>query len=72
MRLKFKKLNQLGQTSVEYMLLIAVAVSIGVTFFNKIDEFLIKNPNSVISRNLRQFEGKITSDPKFTTFQLLR
>jgi hypothetical protein len=57
--LKSKK----GQTSVEYLLLIVVAVGFGLTFAKKMDEYLIKNPNGLISKPLNGFKNKLNQDP---------
>jgi len=57
--LKSKK----GQTSVEYLLMISVAVSLGITVFNKMNEYLIKNPDGMIGRPLKQFKDKFSADP---------
>lgn len=54
--------NKRGQTSVEYLLLIVVAVSFGLLFAKKMDEYLIKNPNGLIAKPLNQFKAKINAD----------
>ncbi len=55
--------NKRGQTSVEYLLLVVVAVSFGLTFAKKMDEYLIKNPNGLISKPLNGFKEKLSQDP---------
>ncbi|MFP5385790.1 MAG: Flp family type IVb pilin [Bacteriovoracia bacterium] len=52
-----------GQTSVEYLLLIAVAISFGLTFMKKMDEYVINNPNGLIGKPLKTFKDKISQDP---------
>jgi len=63
-------LNAKGQTAIEYVLLVAVSFSIGVTFKNKMEEFLLKNPNSIITKQLNGFTSLLEQDPKFRTFPL--
>jgi len=48
--------NEKGQTSVEYVLLIAVMITIAVTFFGKLNEYIITNPDSVMNRYLGGFQ----------------
>lgn len=54
--------SQLGQTSVEYLLLIVVGVSIGLTFMKKMDEYLVKNPDGIIGKPLKDFKNSLNSD----------
>lgn len=49
------KLKQSGQTMVEYVLLLAVVVSIAFTIFRRIDEYLVSNPDSFQNKYLRGF-----------------
>jgi hypothetical protein len=55
--------SQKGQTSVEYILMIAVAVSFGLTFMKKMDEYVIKNPNGLIGAPLKKFTNVLNKDP---------
>lgn len=55
-------LNQKGQTAMEYLLLLAVAVTIGVAFKKKMEGFLLRNPNSVINQQLNRFTNQFNSD----------
>jgi hypothetical protein len=57
--LKSKK----GQTSVEYLLLIVVAVGFGLLFAKKMDQYLIQNPNGLIAKPLNGFKNKLSQDP---------
>lgn len=68
----FKSKSQKGQTAVEYMLMVVVAVSLGITLFNRLDEYLIKNPNGIISKPLKQFKTLLSSDPsgRYSRFPL--
>ncbi len=64
----------LGQTSVEYMLLVAVSIGLGITFFKKMDEYLLKNPNSFIGRSLNSYRSALNADPtgRYSRFPLRR
>jgi Flp pilus assembly pilin Flp len=62
MKLRFLK-SQKGQTSIEYLLLIVVAVSFGLVFAKKMDQYLIKNPNGLIGAPLKGFKEKLSQDP---------
>ncbi|HXH29708.1 MAG TPA: hypothetical protein VNJ01_02735 [Bacteriovoracaceae bacterium] len=70
----FRPLTNLGQTSVEYLLLLVVSVGLGVTFFKKMDEYLIKNPNSLISKSLNSYRDTLSADPtgRYSRFPLRR
>lgn len=54
--------SQQGQTSIEYLLLIVVAISFGLTFMKKMDEYLINNPNGLIAKPLNSFKERM-GDP---------
>lgn len=54
--------SHLGQTSIEYLLLIVVAVSIGLAFMKKMDEYLIQNPDGTIGKPLKEFKSSLNSD----------
>lgn len=56
-------LSEKGQTAVEYLLLIVVAVSFGLLFAKKMDEYLIKNPNGLIAKPINGFKNKLNQDP---------
>ena len=60
MRRFFK--NQKGQTAVEYILMIVVAVAFGLTFMKKMDEYVIKNPNGMIGKPLNSFKKSLQAD----------
>lgn len=45
-------LNQLGQTSVEYILMIVVVVVVASSVFEKLEGYLISNPDSLKNRYL--------------------
>lgn len=63
--------SQKGQTSVEYLLLVVVAVSFGFTFMKKMDEYLLKNPNGLIAKPLNSFKKALgTPDQRYRTFPI--
>lgn len=64
--------NQKGQTSVEYLLMIVVAITLGFTFKKRMEEYFFKNPNSFIAGSLRQYRSAFDSGNKYRTFPLLR
>lgn len=49
-------LNEDGQTMTEYILIIAVVVVMGVSIFNKMNEYIITNPDSFISTYLNSYK----------------
>lgn len=49
--------NEKGQTSVEYVLLLVVMISLSITFFNKVNDFIIDNPDSLVNRYLGGFRN---------------
>ena len=54
--------NQKGQTSIEYMLMLAVAISLGITFHKKMSEYFLKNPNSFITGTLNKFRAQFAGE----------
>lgn len=65
-------LQEKGQTAVEYMLMLAVVVGLGITFTKKMDEYLLSNPNSFMNNYLNSYKAILKQDPKFQRFQLVR
>lgn len=61
MKRRFFK-NELGQTAVEYCLLIAVSATLGIAFFKKMDEYMIRSPDGIIAKPLRIFKERLNSD----------
>jgi hypothetical protein len=51
-----------GQTTVEYMLILVVSLSIGVAFKKKMEDFMLKNPNSYISKSLGRIQSDLEAD----------
>jgi hypothetical protein len=71
--------NQAGQTSVEYILLVSVMIMLSFTFFEKVNEYVLTNPDSLINKYLSQsqrFFGSENSgggiDGNYKTFSLPR
>ena len=62
--------NNKGQTAVEYLLLIAVAVGFGLTFAKKMDEFIIKNPNGMIGKPLNKFKAELTPETRYQRYNI--
>lgn len=55
-------LNKKGQTSIEYMLILVVAISIGMAFKAKMEDFMLKNPNSFVSKQLGALQNNLSQD----------
>ncbi|MBT4793295.1 MAG: hypothetical protein HON90_17120 [Halobacteriovoraceae bacterium] len=49
--------NQKGQTLVEYILLITVVVTVTVSLFHKLDEYLISNPDSFQNQYINSYRS---------------
>lgn len=49
--------NEKGQTSVEYILLLAVMIPLCITFFTKVTDFVVDNPDSLVNRYLGGFSN---------------
>lgn len=65
--------SEQGQTAVEYLLLIVVSVSLGLTFLKKMDEYVLSNPQGLIGGPLNQFKTQLNQDPtgRYRTFPIL-
>lgn len=49
--------NQKGQTSVEYILLLVVVIFVGGSVFDKLKDYLVSGPNSVMGQYLGSYEN---------------
>lgn len=49
-------LKEYGQTSVEYLLMLAVSVGLGITFFKKFEGYLVTNPNSYMNIQMEYYK----------------
>jgi hypothetical protein len=56
MKLRFL-LNKLGQTSVEYLLMLVVSIGLGLTFFKKFEGYLLTNPNSYMNIQMEYYKA---------------
>lgn len=56
------KKKQLGQTTVEYIFLLALVVLITLSLFKKLNEYLVENPDSFLNRYLDQFKANLSSE----------
>ncbi|MES2525455.1 MAG: hypothetical protein V4598_00145 [Bdellovibrionota bacterium] len=52
-----RKKNQRGQTSIEYLLMLVVSITLGITFKKKMNEYFFTNPNSFIAGSLRNYRA---------------
>jgi Flp pilus assembly pilin Flp len=48
--------NHKGQTSVEYILLIAVIASVSIPLGKKLEGYIIGNPNSVVGKMINSYK----------------
>jgi hypothetical protein len=53
--------DQKGQTSIEYILLLTVSFSLAYTFFGKLEEYVITNPDSFLNLYLNDFKKTLTN-----------
>ena len=58
----FRLFQDKGQTTVEYMLVLVVSLTIGIAFKKKMEDFILKNPNSYISKSLGQIQSSLEAD----------
>ncbi len=66
---KKNRLNEKGQTSVEYILLVGVMISIAITFFGKLNEYLLDNPDSMLNSYLAGYDNVFGSDGVNATYK---
>lgn len=72
---KMKKiLNQKGQTSVEYILMIVCVAIVATSIFKKLEGYLISNPDSFKNRYLGQYKdsfngGSVNAEYKYFTLR---
>ena len=67
-----KKKNQRGQTSIEYLLMLAVSISLGMTFYKKMSDYFLKNPNSFITGSLNKFRAQFAGDVNGRPYKTFR
>ena len=59
-----------GQTSVDYILILSVAISLGITVFNKLNEHLVDNPNGMIGKPLNSFKKQLDSSGRYRQYPM--
>jgi hypothetical protein len=69
MRMKVQ-LNQKGQTSIEYLLLIVVGALLGILVFNKLSGYFLKDPNSYVNKQLAPLKDFSDKGGRFKKFPL--
>jgi hypothetical protein len=65
-------LKNSGQTSLEYLLLVAVSVGLGLVFFKKFQQYLLDNPNSYIKTQLKFYERLFDPSMNYKKYRLPR
>jgi hypothetical protein len=63
---------QKGQTTVEYLLILVVAMGIATTAYRKLRDYLLDNPNSYINQTLGQYSSLMNKENRYKDFRLLR
>lgn len=49
--------GQLGQTAMEYLLMVVVSIGLGITFKKKMTAYFLTNPNSFINKSLTNYKN---------------
>jgi hypothetical protein len=62
--------SQKGQTAVEYVMMVAVAVSLGIAVFKKLEDHLINNPNGLIGKPLNSYKQAMDQNGKYKRFPI--
>lgn len=68
----FRGLQQKGQTSVEYLLLMAVSVGLGLLFFKKFNKYMLDNPNSYLRTQMKFYERLFDPQIGYKKYRLPR
>lgn len=66
---------QRGQTSVEYILLIAAMIFISIAFFKEVQRYMITNPDSFLNRYIGEggvFSSAFNANGRYKRFRLSR
>lgn len=58
--------SQKGQTAVEYLLMLAMGASIGLTAFKKLNEYLLTKPDSIIGKPLNSMKVRMSGQNRYT------
>lgn len=64
--------NSKGQTSIEYILMIVVAMGIGIAFWKNADRWFLSKPNGLYYKKVTELQGQFGSDARFKRFRLQR
>ncbi|MBD66068.1 MAG: hypothetical protein CME62_12730 [Halobacteriovoraceae bacterium] len=64
--------NEKGQTTVEYILLMAVIISIMMSVFNQLEGYFLQGPNSIQGQFQSIFQNSISSNSAFKYFRIRR
>ena len=65
-------LKQGGQTSVEYLLMLVVSISLGLTFFKKFEGYLLTNQDSYMNIQLQFYKQLFDPQLGYKKFRLPR
>ncbi len=65
-------LKQKGQTSVEYLLMLVMAVGLGLTFFKKFQGYLLTNQDSYINIHMTFYKQLFDPQLGYKRFRLPR
>lgn len=65
MFLRFILKSKKGQTAVEYVLMLAVGCSLGLTAFSKLKDYLLDRPDSVIGKPLNNLKTKMAAGQRY-------
>jgi uncharacterized protein (UPF0333 family) len=66
--MSLKRKKELGQTSLEYLLLLVVSAGIGMTFFKKFSGYLVDNPDSLIAGYIGGYKRILNSQQNFKRY----
>lgn len=65
-------LKEKGQTSIEYMLMIAMSASMSIVAFKKFNAYILDNPDSYIRSHLKIYERLFDPQLNYKKFRLPR
>lgn len=54
--------SRAGQTSVEYILMIAVLAAVAVPLFKQLEAYIVSNPNSILNTTLESYKSMFGGD----------
>lgn len=63
-------LSEEGQTAIEYIMILVVSAGIGITFVQKVKEFMLKNPNSIIGQQMRFLDAGFDKASRYQRYSL--